>query len=87
MSSTNQPIERTLGNLPTGQTATIVSLQAAAPPHVATRLRHLGFRAGTTVEKVRTGPLGDPAVYRLLGYDVALRKREANYLAVQRMEA
>ncbi len=47
-----------------------------------TRLRHLGFRPGTKVVKLRTAPLGDPAVYRLLGYDTCLRRHEAAYLEV-----
>lgn len=76
------PTERTLGALPPGRTARILALDPAAPSQVSTRLRHLGFRPGTQVVKLRTGPLGDPSVYRLLGYETCLRRREADYLSV-----
>ncbi|UUO03972.1 ferrous iron transport protein A [Mycolicibacterium novocastrense] len=59
-----------------------MALSAQAPPDVAQRLRHLGFRSGTTVSKLRTAPLGDPSVYRLLGYETALRRHEAAYIEV-----
>ncbi|KUI13332.1 hypothetical protein AU192_05420 [Mycobacterium lehmannii] len=73
---------RTLADLPSGSAAKIITLSQEAPPDVAQRLRHLGFRVGTTVAKLRTAPLGDPAVYRLLGYETALRRHEAAYIEV-----
>ena len=76
-------VETTLGTLPTGTAARILRLSSAAPPDVSTRLRHLGFRSGTQVTKLRTGPLGDPSVYRLLGYEACLRRKEADYLSVE----
>ncbi|WP_246398672.1 FeoA family protein [Mycobacterium vicinigordonae] len=62
--------------------AEIVAVSQSAPSEVQIRLRHLGFRPGTRVVKLRTAPLGDPAVYRLLGYDTCLRRHEASYLEV-----
>ncbi|WP_326545682.1 FeoA family protein [Mycolicibacterium sp. ND9-15] len=73
---------RTLADLAIGTVAEIVGLDSVAPHDVAQRLRHLGFRAGTTVSKLRTAPLGDPSVYRLLGYDTCLRRHEAAYIKV-----
>lgn len=69
-----------LAELPAGAEVEIVGLDQSAPGPVATRLRHLGFRQGIRVLKVRTAPLGDPAVYRLLGYDTCLRRHEAAYI-------
>ena len=73
---------RSLADLPPGTVTDIVGLDAAAPADVLARLRHLGFRAGVRVSKLRTAPLGDPSLYRLLGYDMCLRRHEAAYIEV-----
>lgn len=73
---------RTLVDLAPGAAAEILGLDPTAPGEVSMRLRHLGFRAGIEVTKLRTAPLGDPSVYRLLGYDTCLRRREASYIEV-----
>ncbi len=73
----------TLDELATGSSADIVALDPVAPRDVLTRLRHLGFRVGVPITKLRSAPLGDPAVYRLLGYDTCLRQREAAYIQVE----
>lgn len=72
-----------LAELAVGSTAEIVALAAHAPAELLARLRHLGFRPGTRITKLRTAPLGDPALYRLLGYDTCLRRRESTYVEVQ----
>ena len=77
-----EPLPRTLADLSAGAEADIVALDPTAPEDVLTRLRHLGFRAGTRVIKLRTAPLGDPALYRLLGYDLCLRRHEAAYVRI-----
>lgn len=71
-----------LAEVPAGAEVEIVGLDQSAPGPVVNRLRHLGFRQGTRVLKLRTAPLGDPAVYRLLGYDTCLRRQEAGYIVV-----
>jgi len=73
----------TLADLPVGATANILTLDGTAPAEVLTRLRHLGFRSGVEVKKLRTAPLRDPALYRLLGYDTCLRRREAKHVRVE----
>lgn len=73
-----------LADLQAGSTSDIVVLDPQAPEELLARLRHLGFRPGTRITKVRTAPLGDPAIYRLLGYDTCLRRREAAYVEVRR---
>lgn len=76
------PHHCTLADLPAGAQAHIAELCAHTPQDVLIRLQHLGFRAGTVVTKIRTAPLGDPCVYRLLGYDTCLRRHEASYITV-----
>ncbi|QZH63750.1 FeoA family protein [Mycolicibacterium farcinogenes] len=73
---------RILSDLPVGSCATIVRISDESPDCVALRLRHLGFRPGYAVEPIRVAPLGDPAVYRILGYDMCLRRREARHILV-----
>lgn len=73
----------TLPTVPVGGLATIVGIAADAPAHVAMRLRHLGFRAGNEVHALRVAPLGDPTVYRILGYDMCLRRHEARHIQVE----
>lgn len=75
-----------LAELATGSSAEVVALDPSAPVEVLARLRHLGFRPGTQVTKLRAAPLGDPALYRLLGYDSCLRRREAEYIDVHRCQ-
>jgi len=72
----------TLADLAPGAGAEIVAFDPAIPDDVANRLRHLGFRPGTRVTKLRTAPLGDPSVYRLLGYDTCLRRHEAAQIEI-----
>ena len=69
-----------LSHLPPGASATVRSV--LGEPAVALRLASLGFRPGTVVSCVRPAPLGDPTVYRLRGYDMALRRREAEQIVV-----
>ncbi|MGV9824562.1 MULTISPECIES: FeoA family protein [unclassified Gordonia (in: high G+C Gram-positive bacteria)] len=67
-----------LSQLPLGVSATVHSFRDDCPPQVRRRLISLGFVAGTTVHKSRRAPLGDPAVYRVMDYEICLRAREAD---------
>lgn len=71
-----------LSQVPVGAHSTIVSFADDAPRHVALRLQSLGFRTGNMILKIRVAPLGDPAVYRLLGYDMCVRNHEARHIQV-----
>lgn len=72
----------TLPELAVGSSAVIHAIADTAPEQVAHRLRHLGFRAGNVVETVRVAPLGDPRVYRILGYEMCLRRNEARHIQI-----
>ena len=43
----------------------------------------LGVLAGTEVELVRFAPLGDPVEIRVRGYNLTLRKHEAEQILVR----
>ncbi|AIG64347.1 hypothetical protein CATYP_06770 [Corynebacterium atypicum] len=49
------------------------------------RLVDLGFVPGGQVEALRRAPLGDPTIYRVADYEVALRARDARMIAVRRV--
>jgi ferrous iron transport protein A len=64
-----------------GVSATIVeiNLAAAAKP----RLMEMGLLVGTKVELVRFAPLGDPVEIKVRGYNLTLRKSEAEQIMVK----
>lgn len=46
------------------------------------RLEHVGFLPGTVVRVERRAPLGDPTVYELRGFRLALRRESAELIDV-----
>lgn len=47
------------------------------------RLLDLGFLPGTHLRVLRRAPLGDPVVYELRGYQVCLRREDAQRVRVR----
>jgi ferrous iron transport protein A len=47
------------------------------------RLREMGLLPGTTLTLVRTAPLGDPLEIKVRGYNLTLRKSEADHVLVE----
>ncbi len=70
-----------LTSLPTGQTATVAEIKL--PPENRPRLMEMGLLVGTTVELVRFAPLGDPVEIKVRGYNLTLRKHEAEQIFVR----
>ena len=54
------------------------------PPEQSRTLTRLGLVPGTEVLCLRRLPLGDPAVYRWRGTDLALRRREASRVEMRK---
>ena len=46
------------------------------------RIVEMGFIKGKTVEVVLNAPLKDPIKYRLMGYEISLRRQEAEMIEV-----
>lgn len=65
-----------------GQAAVITGYAADGPPATLRRLVDLGFGVGEPVDVVRQAPLGDPVVYRVAGYEVALRRTESRLITI-----
>lgn len=70
-----------LSELPVGASATVREFPKAGSAFL--RLREMGLLAGTRVTLVRTAPLGDPLEIKLRGYNLTLRKTEADHVLVE----
>jgi len=47
------------------------------------RLREMGLMPGTALTLIRTAPLGDPLEIKVRGYNLTLRKSEAEHILVE----
>ena len=72
-----------LTQLSVGEQGTVTGLAQGVDSLVARRLVDLGFGPGTQVEVVRRAPLGDPCIYRVCGYEIALRAAQSGLITVQ----
>ena len=76
MSAPGQP----LTSLPLGTSGTVTAIQV--PTENRARLLEMGLLVGTRVELVRFAPMGDPVEIKVRGYNLTLRKHEAEQILV-----
>ncbi|MBP3228243.1 MAG: ferrous iron transport protein B [Bacteroidaceae bacterium] len=69
-----------LSELKTGQSAVIVKVTGHGS--FRKRIIEMGFIKGKPVEALLTAPLQDPVKYKLMGYEVSLRRQEAEMIEV-----
>ncbi len=69
-----------LTSLTLGASATVVQINVPAAGR--SRLMEMGLLVGTKVELVRFAPLGDPVEIKVRGYNLTLRKNEAELILV-----
>lgn len=69
-----------LSELRTGEKGVIV--KALGHGGFRKRIVEMGFIKGKTVEVILNAPLKDPIKYRLLGYEISLRRQEADMIEV-----
>lgn len=72
----------TLADLRRGESAVVIGYGDAVEPSVARRLFDLGLVPGVQITMVRRAPLGDPAVYRVGDYEIALRRSQSRCVGV-----
>lgn len=77
MSPSLQP----LTSVTLGTSATVAEINL--PPASRPRLMEMGLLVGTKVELVRFAPLGDPVEIKIRGYNLTLRKHEAEQILVK----
>jgi ferrous iron transport protein A len=78
MSAAAQP----LTSLEVGSRAIVTEIKI--PAEHRGRILEMGLLVGTPVELVRFAPLGDPVEIKVRGYNLSLRKHEAEQILVTR---
>ncbi|MBL7062792.1 MAG: ferrous iron transport protein A [Anaerolineae bacterium] len=72
---------KTLNQLEPGERATIVKVGGEGP--VRRRILDMGVVSGADIKVVRVAPLGDPVEFLIKGYNLSLRKSEAQHIQVE----
>jgi len=75
------PVLQPLTSVALGTTATVAEIKL--PAESRPRLMEMGLLIGTPVELVRFAPLGDPVEIKVRGYNLTLRKHEADQILVK----
>lgn len=73
-----------LSELPIGTVGVVESLDL--PGEIQHHLMHMGFVPDARVMVVRRAPAGDPTVYSIDGFEVALRRDTASAIRVREYE-
>jgi ferrous iron transport protein A len=73
-----------LSELPIGTTGVVESLDL--PGEIQHHLMHMGFVPEARITVVRRAPAGDPTVYAIDGFEVALRRDTAKAIRVREYE-
>ena len=68
-----------LSSLPPGSSGTVTAVMVEDKG----RLLEMGLLPGTRIEVVRYAPLGDPVEIRIRGYNLSLRRHEAEQVWIQ----
>lgn len=71
----------TLKDVPCGETVKVVKVNAKGP--MRRRIMDMGITRGSTVLVRKVAPLGDPLEVCVRGYELSLRKSEAESIEVE----
>ena len=72
---------KTLKNTPVGETVKVVKLDGEGA--VKRRIMDMGITKGATLFVKKVAPLGDPIEITVLGYELSLRKSDADMIIVE----
>ena len=72
----------TLKDVKIGKTAKVVKLHGEGP--VKRRIMDMGITKGVEIYVRKVAPLGDPIEINLRGYELSLRKEDAEMVEVER---
>ena len=70
---------KTLKEVKVGETVTVARIQGA----VKRRIMDMGITKGVTIHVRKVAPLGDPMELNLRGYELSLRKADAEMIEVE----
>ncbi len=71
----------TLKQVPLGQTVKVVKLEGEGA--VKRRIMDMGITKGTQIEVRKVAPLGDPIEVTVRGYELSVRKADAESIIVE----
>jgi len=71
----------TLKNVKIGKTARVVKLHGEGP--LRRRIMDMGITKGVEIYVRKVAPLGDPIEVRVRGYELSLRKDDADMIEVE----
>ena len=72
---------KTLREVACGQTVTVKKLSGAGP--VKRRIMDIGITKGVSIYVRKVAPLGDPIEVTVRGYELSLRKADAEMIEVE----
>ena len=72
---------KTLKNVAVGQTVTVKKLTGEGP--VKRRIMDMGITKGVEIYVRKVAPLGDPVAVTVRGYELSLRKADAEMIEVE----
>ena len=72
---------KTLREVACGQTVTVKKLSGASP--VKRRIMDMGITKGVSIYVRKVAPLGDPIEVTVRGYELSLRKADAEMIEVE----
>ncbi len=72
---------RPLSSLAPGSRGVVAAIQVPAAHRG--RMLEMGLLVGTPLEVIRFAPLGDPVEIRIRGYNLSLRRHEADLVLVR----
>jgi len=77
----NTAMSKTLKQVKCGETVTVQKLQGEGP--VKRRIMDMGITKGTSIFVRKVAPLGDPVEVTVRGYELSLRKADADMILVE----
>lgn len=72
---------KTLREVPVGQTVKVIKLTGEGP--VKRRIMDMGITKGVDIYVRKVAPLGDPVEITVRGYELSVRKADAEMIAVE----
>ena len=72
---------KTLKDIPVGSSAVVVKIHGEGA--LRTRIMDMGITKGTEIYVRKVAPLGDPVEITVRGYELSLRKADAEILEMQ----
>jgi ferrous iron transport protein A len=72
---------KTLRDIPVGSSAVVTKIQGTGA--VKRRIMDMGITKGTSIYVRKVAPLGDPVEITVRGYELSLRKADADILEIE----